>query len=765
MATKRSGVKIQLTGEFDPRAFDQASSRLEALRRQAVKNSDSIGGAFVRAGDKITGAGEKMKRAGAKMTSAGKSLTMGVTVPVVAMGALAVNAAAKFETSMNQVGAATDTSGAGLKKMSDLAMKMGAETMFSAQQAADAMLELAKAGMAPAQIEAGGLKAALDLAAAGGIDLADAATITSNAMNMFGLKAKDAGAVADALAGGANASSASVDSLRQALSQVGPGAKNSGLSLQQTVGVLAAFADKGIQGSDAGTSLKTMLQRLIPQTDKAAQAMKDLGLKFTNSKGEFDDISTVAQKLKDKLGPLSEAERARALQTMFGSDATRAATVLMNEGADGLAKYMKATNDKSAADRMAEARTKGAAGAIERMKGSVETAAISIGGVLAPYVVKIAKLVENMANKFAGMSEPMKRVVIVVGLIAAAAGPLLMVVGSITSGIGALTSGAGSLVAALGAGGGAAGAGGGVAAALGSVASVALPVIAVLAALAAGAYIVWKNWDKFKAMLIQLGAAFAPAFKAISTTVKQTIAEIAPVFKQLAAEVIPTVQHIVNKIIAFWKIVGPVVTPLLQALVRFVGGILKALAHVIRAVMAAMRGDWKGAWNALKEAGITIIKTIVRSIKDQFNAIVPAMVKIGRSIVDGLKRGLSNAWSSVTSWLSDKISGLSSAAKKLLGINSPSKVFAAIGASIPEGMALGIKNGAGAVTRSIANLSGASAATGGQLAFAGGGGSSSRTVNLRLTIEAPGASPQTVSGLQAAGDDIIAAITRELRLS
>jgi TP901 family phage tail tape measure protein len=395
--------------------------------------------------------------------------TWGTTLGVLGAAAgvaASVNLEASFSKSMAQIGAATGAPQAELKKMADLAKKMGADTMFSSNDAADAMLELAKAGISTADIMGGSLKGTLTLAAAGGTDMATAATIASNAMNTFGLKGKDMDKVAAALAGGANASSASVESLGQALQQVGPGAKNAGLGLDETVAALAAFDSAGIKGSDAGTSLKTMLTNLIPQTKTASTAMQQYGLfaydakaamqvltaqgfkpasssmedvrkafedyaislglatkgsasmdgvvnklmtstgathsAFVKTNGEFKSMQQIAGILQDKLGGLTQAQKSQALSQIFGSDATRAASVLVNEGAKGIGKYIDATNDMGAAQKMADANMSGTAGALEKMKGSLETAGLAFGQILAPAVQKGADAIAVMANAISG---------------------------------------------------------------------------------------------------------------------------------------------------------------------------------------------------------------------------------------------------------------------------------------------------------------------------------------------------------------------------
>lgn len=305
---------------------------------------------------------------------------------VVGLGTSSVQAEAKYSTSMRLIAASTGASSRVMKQLNDQAIDLGAKTSFSAQDAADAMLELAKAGLNTKTIMRGGVAGTLTLAAAGGTDLGTAATIAANALNTFNLSGRKTKQVAAALAGGANASTASVESLGQGLRQVGPGATNAGLSLQETVAALSAFDAAGVKGQDAGTSLKTMLARLVPQTDKAATAMEGLGLKFTKSDGSFQSLTNISEQLHDRLGKLSDAQRTTALNTIFGSDASRAATVLMKEGAGGIRKYIKATNDQGAAQKVANARMGGTAGTLERISGAVETAKLRIGQELAPLV-------------------------------------------------------------------------------------------------------------------------------------------------------------------------------------------------------------------------------------------------------------------------------------------------------------------------------------------------------------------------------------------
>lgn len=345
------------------------------------------------------------RRAGRRFGKSFSSGLDGLKGPALAVaGAIggivtsSVNLEKKFSQTMNVAAATMGAPQKEMQKLQTLALDLGAATSFSANEAADAMLELAKGGLSPATIQAGALEGTLTLAAAGGTSLATAAGIASNALNTFNIEGKDMAVVAAALSGGANASTASVESLGQALAQVGPGAVNAGLDIHETIGALAAFDNAGIKGSDAGTSLKTMLQRLVPQTERAAKAMRQAGLDFIDAEGNFVSLDNMAQQLKDSLGGLTESERTTALNDIFGSDASRAASVLMTEGAEGIRNYISATKDQGAAEDAAQARMAGTAGALERLSGAWETLRLKIGIGVAPLVVTLADGLGKVAD-------------------------------------------------------------------------------------------------------------------------------------------------------------------------------------------------------------------------------------------------------------------------------------------------------------------------------------------------------------------------------
>lgn len=404
------------------------------------------------AGEKLEGFATKLEPTSRAMSQAGSTLTHTLTPAVVATGAAAFQLASDFETSMSQVAGALNDPNANMEELRQLALKTGEDTIFSATEAGNAMVELAKGGLTEADIKGGALATTMALAAAGNMNLADAANTVVQAMGAFGLSADQTGEAANALAGAAAASSADVSDLTQGLSQVSAQANSAGWSIQDTTAVLGAFADAGVTGSDAGTSLKTMLQRLAAPTDKAADMIDSLGINVRDSNGNMLDAAGVAQELTDKLGGLSSAEKDAAMQTIFGSDASRAALIMTNLGREGIEKYTAATNDQTAAQRLADSQMSDSARAIEEMKGAVETAAIKIGTALAPTVTEIAGIVGDAAEAFSSMSDEQQQTVIQTAALVAGLGPALSILSKlipVVGGVGKGMQGAARFIANL----------------------------------------------------------------------------------------------------------------------------------------------------------------------------------------------------------------------------------------------------------------------------------------------------------------------------
>lgn len=388
------------------------------------------------------------KGTAAKIAGALGKVAVGAAVGgVAALGAGMVGAikiAGDYEATMNRFAAVTGSAiadaGLEIESFNALFLEMGAKTQFSAGEAAAAAVELAKGGIDPATIAAGGLEAALGLAAAGELDLAAAAEITAKQLGVWASAGVSAGDVANQMAQAANASTVGVDDLAIGMANVGGVAKVAGLSFQETTQAMAMLAPGFSSASDAGTSFKAFLNNMIPTTANAITAMTNMGLStldtkkaiaelseagikigdpndigeieaalgkyaksikmtsaetklwmqqfqdnaFFDAKGQFVGMEEAAKALHGATKDLTEQEKLMALETIFGSDAMRAAALIAEQGAEGYVKMGKAMDAAGSATEQAAQRNKGFAFAMESLKGSLETIAIVVGTKLLP---------------------------------------------------------------------------------------------------------------------------------------------------------------------------------------------------------------------------------------------------------------------------------------------------------------------------------------------------------------------------------------------
>lgn len=375
------------------------SVKLQADVAGYASAMDKAGKSTKQVGDEAEGTGKRSKSGfGIAGAAAGGFAAVGAA----ALGSM-VSASMGFDKAMSEVGAAANATGTELEAMRKAAIKAGADTSFSAKEAAQAEIELAKAGVSVRDVLGGGLQGALDLAAAGQLDVGKAAEIAATAMTQFKLEGSDIPHVADLLAAGAGKAQGSVEDIGNALKQSGLVASQFGLSIEDTTGTLAAFASAGLIGSDAGTSLKTMLLALANPAKETADLMETLGIHAYDTGGKFVGVTDLAEQLRTKLGGLTQAQRDQAMAQIFGSDAVRAANVLYQQGSAGISTWIKNTDDSGFAAEQAAAKMDNLAGDLDTLKGSIETALIQGGSSATGALRGLTKSATGAVNAFAAM--------------------------------------------------------------------------------------------------------------------------------------------------------------------------------------------------------------------------------------------------------------------------------------------------------------------------------------------------------------------------
>ncbi|WP_254488428.1 phage tail tape measure protein [Bacillus thuringiensis] len=448
--------------------------------------------------------GERMRDTGNKMQDVGGQVgtTFAAMTGVIGAGlAMAVKESMNFEQKMADIQAVSGATGDEMKKISELAVQMGEKTKYSSVEAGQGIEELIKAGVSLTDIINGGLEGALNLATAGELELGDAAEIASTALNAFKDDNLSVAQAADLLAGAANASATSVGEMKFGLSMVSAVASGVGLSFKDTTTALALFAQNGLKGSDAGTSLKTMLANLIPKSNEAYDMFSDLGLitidtgkamqflgergikptsnsfkdvtgslseyaakqagvkvgsekaekafqkltfetgimtnAFFDSNGNLKEMSDIAEILQMAMQGLTAEQRQSYMYTLFGSDAIRAANILYKEGSDGV-KNMYTEMSKVTALEVAETKMNTTKGKIEELSGAVDTLKKSFGDALLPILVDVVSGVQGVVNWFNNLDESTQQMIAKSALLAFGIAGVTTAVGFLAMGIGAL---------------------------------------------------------------------------------------------------------------------------------------------------------------------------------------------------------------------------------------------------------------------------------------------------------------------------------------
>ena len=357
--------RVKVIFEAEIAKFKAGMDELSKSSKDAAKEAETTGKA-------VNKKAEAIRELGPVAATAGAGIVAGV--------GLSIKKFADFDKAMSSVQAATHETTGNMTLLREAAMKAGADTAFSAEEAAKGIEELAKAGVSTADIMGGGLDGALSLAAAGELAVGDAAEIAATAMTQFKLSGDQIPHLADLLAAGAGKAQGSVSDLGAALNQSGLVASAAGLNIEETTGTLAAFASSGLIGSDAGTSFKSMLQALQNPSKKAALEMERLGISLYDSNGEFAGMDVLAGQLKSSLEGATSAERDQTMAVIFGSDAVRAANVLYSQGADGINDWTNKVNDAGYAAETAAIMQNNLTGDLELLGGAFDTVFLKAGG-------------------------------------------------------------------------------------------------------------------------------------------------------------------------------------------------------------------------------------------------------------------------------------------------------------------------------------------------------------------------------------------------
>ena len=368
-------------------------------------------------------------------TSVGKTLTTTVTAPIMGLGAAAVKMTTDFNSSMAKVGALSGATGEELQKLRDKAKEMGATTMYSATEAADALGYMALAGW-DANESTAALPGVLNLAAASGMDLAQASDLCTDYMSAFGMEAGEASRMADVLAKAQAASNTTTEMLGDAFKNCAVNANAFGLDVEQTTALLGKLADQGLKGSEAGTALNAMFRDMIQKAENGAIAIGKTKVAVTDASGNFRDMADIVRDVQKATDGMSESERMAALMTTFTADSIKSMGILTATGADQIDEFTQSLyNANGAAEEMADKMNDTLKGDLDELSSALEAAAITIGEKLEPALRNIVQWITKVVTWFRNLPGPVLTVIMTIAGLLAVIGPLLLVFGTVCGAI------------------------------------------------------------------------------------------------------------------------------------------------------------------------------------------------------------------------------------------------------------------------------------------------------------------------------------------
>ena len=385
-------------------------------------------------------AGARLDGFGKKTVSAGTALTVGLTAPILAAGVAMIKTVAEFDSKISNVKALLGSTASDTKMLRDEAIKLGADSVYSASQAAEGMANLASAGFSVQEVMAA-MPGLLDMAASSGTDLATASDIAASSVRGFGLEAKDTSHVADVFAQAAASTNAGVVDMGEAMKYIAPVANSFNLKIEEVAAAVGEMSNAGIKGSQAGTTLRGALARLAKPSDAAAMAMGRIGFNAFDSSGKMKPLATSIGELKSGMKNLTQEEQANALVTIFGQESLSGMMVLIKQGPDALSKLTKElVGSDGAAKKMAGTMQDNLKGSVNQFMGAIESASIKMVDNFTPALKGIVDQVTKVIQAFTKLTPQQMEMVAKLAGFAAAAGPALIVIGKMAEGMGALST-------------------------------------------------------------------------------------------------------------------------------------------------------------------------------------------------------------------------------------------------------------------------------------------------------------------------------------
>ena len=605
---------------------------------------------------------EKANKIGGTITKVGEAI-MPASMATVGLGTAAVKTAANFDTSMSQVQATMGLTKDSTSKLngetvntmdalSKLARTMGKDTKFSASEAADAINILAMAGMDTDDIYSA-LPATLNLAAAGNIGIAQAADYATGIMSGFGMKTQDASKVADVLAVTASSAKGSVSDFGAGLAQAAGQASITGQSFEDTATALGILGNHNISAAEGGNMLQRVLKNLYQPTSTAKDALDALGVSAYDSEGKARPLQDVLTDLRGKLGELSEEDYNSVMGQIFDTASLRGANFLIQDSGEAFDNLRaKIGGASGAAEKMAEVQQDNLQGQLTILKSQLEELAISFGELLMPKIREVVGKIQDFVDKLNNMDEGQKQAIIRIGLVVAAAGPLLVALGKMIIFTGQVSTQIGNMVEWYTKAGGASGilakAQTGLSSAFSFLTSPIGIVIGVIAVLVAAFIHLWRTNEDFRNAIIAIWERIKGAFQEFVGGIQERLSALGISF-----------QSITQTISAIWDGFCNLLAPVFEAAFGIIATVLETAFGVITGLLDVFIGAYNGNWTQLWTGVQEIFGAVWEGIKGVFSGVLAALQGVADVFLGWFGTSWTELWTNVQGFFEGVWNGIS----------------------------------------------------------------------------------------------------------
>ena len=644
-----------------------SQQQYDALQREIIETENELKRLTTEANnshtalEKLGVVGEKMQDAGDKISGVGQKL-LPVTAGVTALGTIAVKTGADFDAAMSKVAAVSGATGSEMDALREKAREMGSKTKFSASEAADAMNYMAMAGWKTNDMLSG-IEGIMNLAAASGEDLASTSDIVTDALTAFGLSASDSGHFADILAAASSNANTNVSMMGETFKYAAPVLGSLGYSAEDSAIAIGLMANAGIKSSQAGTALRSAITNLAKPTDTVASAMEQYGISLTDSSGKMYSLRELMEQLRQKLGGLSEAEQAQAAASLFGKEAMSGMLAIINGSSADFEKLSNAIDTCSdtvdgyngTTEKMAAVMQDNLAGQVTILKSQLEELAISFSDILMPTIRSIVSRIQELVDKLNQLDPQTKETIAKIALVAAALGPMLVVLGKTISSVGTVFSAVSKLPALFSAVQSGIGA---ITGALGVSLGPLLAIIAAVAALVAAFVHLWKTNDEFKSNIIAIWEQIKSTFTGLTQGITDRLNALGFDFESFT-----------DVLKAAWDGLCNLLAPIFEGVFQNISNIFSEFTGVLLGLLDVLiglfTGDWEQCWNGIKGIFTSIWNFVVNTFHNIMNTLKGiADVVLGwfgtswNEVWTSIKDFFVNTWNSISTFFTGIITGI-----------------------------------------------------------------------------------------------------------